>query len=80
MAIKITIDNKEINNPLAKFIFSIIFMILALVGLIVVVFVVLPVVWFIVLSLFIAITVIFGVMPRMIKSYRRLERQHKAGD
>lgn len=70
MAIKITIDSREVKNPLVKFLIALIGAMVVLVGFCLVLFLVLPVVWIAgLLALLIVLTALVRT-PSILSKYK----------
>jgi protein-S-isoprenylcysteine O-methyltransferase Ste14 len=70
MPIKITVNNDEIKNPLARVLLSLLGIVLLLLVVIVVFFIVLPLMWFALLSIIVFLTAIFLSIPRIISIHK----------
>jgi hypothetical protein len=70
MTIKITIDNREVKNPLVKFLIAVVGAIVVLVGFCLVLFLVLSVVW--IVGLFVMLIVLTALVrtPRFLSKYK----------
>lgn len=77
MAIKITINNQEIKNPVARFLITMLGLAVFLVLFILIFFVLLPFVWFMVLSIILALLVLMAVLPKLISQYKIIRIEQK---
>lgn len=70
MTIKITIDSREVKNPLAKFLITLVGVVMFFVIFVVVFFLTFPLIWFMVLSMLVLIFTLLIAMPILISTYR----------
>lgn len=78
MAIKITTNNQEIKNPVARFLITLLGLAVFLVLFILIFFVLLPFVWFMVLSIILALLVLMAVSPKLISQYKIIRIEQKS--
>ena len=73
MAIKISINSGEVKNPLARFLISIVgLMVFALMF-----FLFLPLIWFLLLSVVLSMVVLLVSAPKILKQYKFVVRSKK---
>lgn len=70
MSIKVTINSREVKNPVARFILTLIGLLIFIVVFVLTFFLLLPFVWFLVLSLVLVLLAIIAVVPKLISHYR----------
>ncbi len=70
MSIKITINNNEIKNPIARFLITLLGIVALLLVLIVVFFLFLPLMWFALLSIILVFAAVILSAPRLVRIYR----------
>ena len=70
MTIKITINSNEVKNPLAKFLITLVSVVTLLVIFTVVFFLVLPLIWFAVLSILLLVFTLLTATPKLVSTYR----------
>lgn len=78
MAIKITINNQEIKNPVARFLITLLGLAVFLVLFMLIFFVLLPFVWFMVVSIILALLVFTAISPKLISQYKIIRVEQKS--
>lgn len=86
MRFELKINDKEITNPFASFVFGVAALIVGILVLFLVLFVLLPVFWFLMLAVVLSVLIVLSSLPRL-KSYyhdarqqKRIERQDTSRD
>ena len=78
MALKITIDGREVSHPLARAVLALLGAVVLFVVFAVVLFIALPLIWFAVLALLMLILGLLVLAPRLIQGFRAgRQRQDK---
>lgn len=70
MPIKITINNKDVKNPIARLLISVLGLVIALLVFALLFFLLLPLIWFSVLTLALVMLTLFLAMPKLVNRYR----------
>ena len=70
MKINVTIDDQEVKNPIARFLISLLVLVILFAVFIVLFFLVLPFIWFSVLSILLAMLAVIFVAPTVIHQYK----------
>ena len=70
MVIRISINDQEIKNPIARFLLSLLGLVVFIVVFALLFFLLLPLLWFVVLTLLLFILVLFAVAPKLVNFYR----------
>jgi membrane protein required for beta-lactamase induction len=82
MRFELKINDKEVTNPIARFVFGLVAMIVGILVLILVLFVLLPVFWFFMLATILSVLIVLSSLPRLKIYYhdarlpKRVERQN----
>ena len=66
MAMKITINGNEVKNPLARLVFALLGGIVLFIAIAFMLFILLPLIWFAVLSVLILLIGLLSIIPRLI--------------
>lgn len=82
MAIKVIINNKEVNNPIVRFLITLAGLVALIVIFIFVFFLVLPLIWLVVVSILCLVLMLLVAKPKLVSIYRinlleKRTREHK---
>ncbi|MDX2479577.1 MAG: hypothetical protein QNK24_04490 [Desulfuromusa sp.] len=72
MPIKITINSREVKNPVARFLISLIGLVIFIVVVAFLFFLMLPLVWFGILFMMLLVTTLWLVLPKLIITYKSI--------
>jgi len=70
MSVKLTVNNQEIKNPIAKFLMTLVGLMIFLVVLVFVFFLLFPLIWFWVVSLMLLLFTLLGALPKLKNQYK----------
>jgi sensor histidine kinase YesM len=70
MPVNITINNREVKNPVARFLIALLGLVVVLLIFTLLFFLILPFIWFVVLTILLVISTIFLTAPKLISTYR----------
>lgn len=77
MSIKITINNREINNPIARFIISLLGLLIAILVSVVLFFLLLPLIWFVILTVLLVMLSLVIAAPKLVARYKIIVIERK---
>jgi hypothetical protein len=70
MSIHVTINDKELKNPIARFLVTVLGLVVALSIFALLFFLILPLIWFVILTMLLVMLTIFMTAPKLIRTYR----------
>ena len=70
MAFKVTINSKDVKNPIARLLLTLLGLVIALLSCVVLFFLVFPLIWFVVVTMLLVIVTIFLTAPKFVSTYR----------
>lgn len=70
MTIKVTINNKEVKNPIVRFLITLAGLVALIVIFIFVFFLVFPLIWFVVVSILCLVLTLLVAAPKLVSTYR----------
>ena len=72
MSIKITINSKEVKNPVARFFISLAGLVIFIVVIALLFFLILPLVWFVIMLMLLLVATLWVTLPEFIITYRTI--------
>jgi len=70
MSVRLTINSHDIKNPIAKFLMTLVGLVIFLIALVFVFFLLLPLIWFWVVSLMLLLFTLLGALPKLKNQYK----------
>jgi len=70
MAIKITVNGNDVKNPVARFLLTLVALVVFLVFFCVLLFLILPILWFWIFSILLLAFTLLGAVPKLKSQYR----------
>ncbi len=87
MGIKVTINGKEVKNPIVRFLITLVGLVIFLVIFVFVFFLIFPIIWFWTLSVMLLVFTLLAFAPKLISQYKiivinkkKLEKDRKNSD